>query len=299
MTSAIAVVNDRPITIRFMEKPWPTGYTDPCIFHGDSFVDRQFRVLMNNNNTGNREMWTSPDLETWTLSVADWLPGEPAGSGLDTFQDYVLLPSGTFVLYQNDGVEQSTAVWVGTAADVADGTVTRLGRVLDEGDCGAFYDEDTDTIHIFTENPATPHGAVSSSSLNHFTTTSNDLLTPTAHGVAVDAEDAWGTGDPCFFKWLGSYWMFCDYSITHPTYYGALFRSDDLYTWEQVSSEAAFTEFTGMLGGDFDCIVVGERVFCFTEYTGGGGVGRWEIEAAPGTTRLTPTVGAARAVITT
>lgn len=277
----LQVVTAASLALSFEDEPFDGGYSDPCVMHGNLFADGQHRLLVNVMGS-HREMYKTADFETYTLVNPDWVGDMPV-SGNRTFQDYVVREDGTFLFYQNDGHygggEQSTSVWAGTAADVDAGTITRLGRVVDEGDCGAFYDAANGLVHIYTENPDTPYGTVSSTQLNHWTTPIDDLLNPTYVGVAVDMGDA-GTGDPDIFEYGGWFWLVCDYTVGHPQYWMSLYRSTDLTNWEQMAEK--WSEPTGVRGGDFDAIVVDGEIVGFTEYTGPNilGIGRWSARAS-------------------
>lgn len=274
ITGNNAVAVSPPFTPAFVSEPWPTGY-DPLVFHGDNFADGQHRVLFMVVSS-HKELHKTADFETFTLVNSDWLPSI-GNTGQTTFQDHVVLGDGTFALYQNDAIDSRTAVWTGDADDIDAGTVTRLGRVLTtEGDCGTFYDATTDTVHIYSEDVDSPFGSVSSSKLSHYTTPGDDLLNATQQDDAIDTGGTWGTGDPAIVEAFGSYWMFCDYTLEHPAYWVALYRSDDLYSWELVTEK--LTESTGVRAGDFDVIRDGDRFIALSEYTGGNaGIGVWEL----------------------
>lgn len=278
-----------PFSPVYLREPFPLGY-DPVIFPGGQFGDGQHRVLVMFSGAGKRTLYKTSDFSTFTTVLDDWVSSEPS-DGANTFQDAVVLDDGTFVLYQNDGSEGTTAVWTGTAADIDAGTITRQGRVLSSGgDCGAFYESPTDLIHIYTEDPTNPFGSVSSDRLLHFTTPADDLLNATQRADAINTGGTWGTGDPDIIEYGGQFWLFTDYTEGHPTYWVALYRSDDLDTWELIDSK--FTEVDGTRGGDFDVIDVGDHLIAMSEYTGSGGgdigVGVWQLDKEPfKRTRLT------------
>lgn len=267
-----------PFEITYMSEPFINGF-DPVMFHGDHFADGQHRVMFQVTHS-RHELHKTVDFKTFTQVDADWLPDEGV-TGYDTFQSCVVLPDGTFVLYQNGGTEGTTDVWTGTAADIDAGTITRVGQLLaGEDDCGAFYEAATDLIHIYTEDYDNRYGSVSSSALSHYTTPADDLLNVTQHANAVDTNGDFGTGDPCIFETFGCYWMLTDFTVSHPTYWTALYRSDDLYTWDLIDPK--FSKSTGVRAGDFEVLDMGDHLFATSEYTGEGGgdkgVGVWRID---------------------
>lgn len=268
-----------PFDPTFLSEPFTLGY-DPVLFHGDNFADGQHRVVIMVPSQSKRVLYKTADFDTFTVVLDDWVPSEPS-AGADTFQDAVVLGDGTFALYQNDGTEGTTAVWTGTAADIDAGTITKQGQVLStEGDCGAFYEASTDTVHIYSEDADTPFGSVSSTKLSHWTTPADDLTNATQQDDAIDTGGSWGTGDPDVFEAFGCYWMLTDYTTSHPTYWVALYRSDDLYTWELVAER--FTEHTGTNAGDFDVLDLGDYLIAMCEYTGGNaGAGVWRLDKRP------------------
>lgn len=280
-----------PFVPSFLSEPFVNAY-DPLVFHADHFADGQYRVLTMVPSTAFTLRKTA-DFTTFTTVAADWHPAITK-DGDNTFQDHVVLTDGTIVLYQNDGTEEATAVWTGTAADLDAGTMTRQGQVLaTEGDCGTYYDTDTDTVHIFTQDADNPYGAASSSVISHWTTPGDDLLNATQQANAVDTGGLWGTGDPCVFEMFGCYWMFCDYTVSHPTYWVALARSDDLTTWEII--DPRFTADTGIRGADFDVVDTGDHLIALSEFTGADilGVGVWQLDKRPARSFQShnPTVG--------
>lgn len=271
---------DAPFVPNYLSEPWPNAY-DPVIFPGEHFDDGLHRVLVMVNTEGVKKIYKTSDFDTFTLVNGDWMSSVP-NNGSNTFQAAVWRGE-TCLLYQNDASESATALWTGTASDIDSGTITKQGRVITEGDCGAFYDADTDTVHLFTEDGDTPFGSVSSTKLSHWTTPGDDLLNATQQADAIDTGGSWGTGDPHVIEAFGCYWMFTDYTTQHPTYWIALYRSDDLTTWELI--DATFTSEDGTRGGDFDVIDVGDHLFALSEYTGSGGgdigVGVWRLDKVP------------------
>lgn len=299
MTARLTVRPASPFTLTFTGELFSGGsYNDPCILDGAHFGDGQHRLIVLKPND-HLELHKTADFETYTAVDEDWMP-DVLPTGLWTFQDHVVLADGTFVLYQNDGSNTATAVWTGTGADIDAGTITRQGRVLSEGgDCGVFYEADAGLIHIFPEDPDSPVGTVSASKLTHWTTPDDDLLNATQRADAIETS-GWGTGDADFFESDGRYWMWCDYTEDHPTYWVALYRSADLDNWTLI--DETFSESTGTRGGDFDTIADGDRFVIFSEYTGANesGVGQWDLTplAAGAANVASATVSGNRATIT-
>lgn len=285
-----------PFAATFLSEPFSSSY-DPSIFSGEHFADGQHRVMVMDLGADVKRLYKTADFETFTLIDGDWMSSVPQG-GTNTFQGHVVLPDGTFVLYQNDGSETATAVWTGDSDDIDNATITRQGRVLDGGgDCGVYYDPDADLVHIFTEDPDSPFGSVSSSKLLHWTTPGDSLLSATQLADAVNTGGTWGTGDPCIIKQYGRYWMFTDYTTSHPAYWIALYTSTDLTTWTLVDDK--FTESTGVRGGDFDIVAHGDHLIAMSEYTDANqfGVGVWRLDRTAFKRALT-TVGGGRRRIT-
>lgn len=278
MSAKVGIVDQAPMVPIFRDEPFGAkAYTDPCIFHADNFGDGMYRLLiMLGTGGGHRELHKTADFTTWEAVDLDWLPDVPA-NGYNTFQDHVVLADGTLALYQNDNANAKTAVWTCHPDDLDDGGITRVGQVTDRGgDCGTYYDPDTDLVHIYTEHPDYPSGGVSSKRLAHFTTPGDDLLSATQHDDAV-ITPGWGTGDPCVIKHDDTYYMFTDHAQPHPTYWVALYESTDLYAWQLVDPE--WSARSGVRGGDFDLTRYRDHFVAFSEFTGfnTSGVGRWDI----------------------
>lgn len=250
---------------------------NPCMFHADHFDDGQHRLLIQVQND-HRELYKTADFVTWTTIDLDWMPDQEVQLGARTFQDSVVLPDNTILLYQNDNTEGRTAVWTGTPADLDAGTMTKVGRiVMTGGDAGAFHDPVTDLIHIYVEDQDSPFGSASSSKIRHWTTPVDDLLNATNEGIAADTGGSWGTGDPDIVKIGDTYYMFSDYTVSHPTYWVALWSSKDLYNWRLETP--TLTQPAGFRGADFDAIDVGGRLIATSEYDNdeNNRLGLWEI----------------------
>lgn len=88
--------------------------------------------------------------------------------------------------------------------------MSRLGRVLSEGDCGAYVDTTRNLVHIYTEDRDAAEG-VGSRRLSHWTTPTDSLLSATQRTDAVDVTDRrWKTADPDVIRYSDTYYLFAD-----------------------------------------------------------------------------------------
>ncbi len=254
---------------------------DPLVFHKRHFDDDQYRVLFKNDPFGvdETQLWKTADFSSWT-QVSASIAGDA-----DQFEDHIVLPDGTFVLYQSPTPDGGTSVWTGT--ELTD--LTKQGTPIPEPDGGVFYDRDTGTIHIYTEDQDHTTGP-GADKLSHWTTPDDDLLDATKRRDAVDVrEKPWHTGDPDIIEIEGTYYMFTDNTTNHPNYRIATLRSDNLYDWSIIQENST----PQRSGGDLTVTRHDGAFVGFTEYDnyaddGTPGVGRWEVsfrgdEAEPGT----------------
>ncbi|WP_425399656.1 LamG-like jellyroll fold domain-containing protein [Aeoliella sp.] len=269
-----------PFNLTFVNEPFGSNTFDPLIFDKIHFGDNEYRCLILHNNDQTFKLYRTADFSTFTLLDADW-HSEIEVSGETTFQDHFVRSDGTFVLYQNDGDDTTTAVWTGPDLE----NITRLGQVLNnEGDCGVYYDAETETVHIYTEDADNPFGSVSASVLSHWTTPAFDLLNATQQANAVDLGDR-GTGDPDVIKLGDKYFLFCDNTDAHPNYNVACYQSDDLTNWTKNR-----LRILPIKGGDLDLVKTSDTQWIgMTEYSDSdeSGVGLFTIDVlTPDTTAL-------------
>ena len=243
---------------------------DPLVFHKRHFNDDEYRVIFKNDPFGidETQLWKTPDFSSWT-KVANSIAGDA-----DMFADHIVLPDGTFVLYQSSGQAGNTSVWTGK--DLTN--LTKQGAPIPEPDGGVFYDEADETVHIYTEDSDNTTG-LGSDKLSHWTTPDDDLLNATKQPDAVDVTDRpWHTGDPDIIEISGTYYMFTDNTTNHPYYRIAVLRSQNLYDWTLVQKNINPQRSGGdMVVTRYDGSFVG-----FTEYDNYAqdqnfGVGQWEV----------------------
>lgn len=264
--SAIPGTKELPLSweSKLIDEPFPDGM-DPVLYHRDNFQDNEYRIIFTNTSTNKFELWKTPDFTSgsYTQINSDLFPNEATG-GANTFQDGAVRKDGTFLLYQNDGSD-GTGVWKG--GDLQ--SLTYLGTVIStENDCGVYYEEPTDTVHIYTEDADNQIG-VGSKKLSHWTTPANDLTNATQQQDAVDVKDrVWKTGDADITKIGNYYYLFADRTREdvggHPSYNTAVWISKDLYNWSILSPRV-----TRELAGDLTIVKRDGIYEGFSEYSGG------------------------------
>jgi hypothetical protein len=264
----------------FVTDLFSDGYTDPLIFHREHFVDGDYRVIVHNTNTGEIELHTTTEFNSFTQESSD-LGYFSAGGGTN-FQDHVVLDDGTFVLYDSLS-DTDTRVWTGS--DLT--SLTNQGTVITgESDAGVYLDRPNDTIHIYTEDTDNiVSGEPTSNALSHYTTTTTNLTSATQQSNAVDvtAKD-WHTGDPDIIQVGEYYYMFLDNSTTHPAYNIALARSPDLDNWVVIADNITPQK----LGGDMVVVRRGGIFEALVEFSGGGNspIGHWRLYPTPMANRM-------------
>lgn len=243
---------------------------DPMVFHKRHFSDGQYRMIFKNDPFGidETQLWKTSDFSTYT-KVSNSIAGNS-----DQFEDHIVLPDGTFVLYQSPTQDGGTSVWTGTSLT----NLTKLGTPIPEPDGGVFYDEANETIHIYTEDQDHTTGP-GSDKLSHWTTPDDDLLNATQQRDAIDLTSVpWHTGDPDIIQMSGTYYMFTDQAINHPYYRIAVFRSDNLQDWtlfqKNINPQRS--------GGDMVVTRYNGSFVGFTEYDNYAedqdfGVGQWQV----------------------
>jgi len=261
---------------------------DPLVFHKRHFSDGQYRVIFKNDPFGidETQLWKTPDFSNWT-KVSNSIAGDA-----DQFEDHIVLPNGTFVLYQSPTQNGGTSVWTGQELT----NLTKQGTPIPEPDGGVFYDETTGTIHIYTEDQDNTTGA-GSDKLSHWTTPDDDLLDATKQRDALDLTGkSWHTGDPDIIEVSGVYYMFTDNTTNHPNYRIAVLRSTNLYDWTLIQNSIN----PQRSGGDMTVTRYDGSFVGFTEYDNYAddrnfGVGQWEVSflgrAADQKTRIAVTGG--------
>lgn len=251
----------------FVGMPFDNGWFDPMTFHRRHFDDGRYRVLVEDPDTDEHRLYSTESFDSLTLENDDLYPSLDSGGGT-SFQDNVVLPDGTFVLYRSLD-DTGTTVFAGSSLS----NVSKVGTVVSGfADCGVYYESGTDTIHVYTESDDKP-SQPTSDILRHYTTPADDLTNETRESDALDLTDyQWSTGDPEVIEWGGTYYMFTDNTKNHPNYHIALCASDDLYNWSVVSENIS----PHRKGGDMSVTRVGNRLAGITEYSGSlTGIGQW------------------------
>lgn len=199
-------------------------------------------TLIPDNGVKGQDLYRSEDLKTWT-KVADDVKdqhGNIISTTLGTNFNWGRKVGGTYYLYQS---RSDTAMHLYTGKDLS--KLTYRGQVLDESDAGGFYDEATQTWHMYYEsgNISGPSGdalghATSKDGI-HWTKSNKFALNLGPSG----ANTGWKTGDPDIIKVNDTYHMFIDNTINHPDYRIAWATSTDLTNWEL--KEHAITHWPG------------------------------------------------------
>jgi hypothetical protein len=246
--------------------------TDPIIIHHSHFDDDEYRFVISD---GGWVLRKTPNFESgsYTTIDTDIRPTTDTGD----LQDHIVLPDGTFVVYDGRGSPSETYAYTGQSLT----NLSTKGRVIDGyTDCGAFYNEDDGTIHLYTEGDSTT--VASSPIVRHYTTPDDDLLTSTRQADALDLSSKnWKTGDAGVLQLGEYYYMFLDhhYPSSGSNYRIALARSPDLFEWTVVSEN-----FTGRVaGGDMRAAKAKDGItyHALTEFSQGGGVGLWRLWVTP------------------
>lgn len=244
-----------------------SNHTDPLAVY-ESGRSPPYLLAANDAANDTTPLYESSDLSSWTQISADITPSftDNAGSNL---QDYVYV-DGTYYVYGSSS-ETDINLFSGPSLD----NLTNEGVVLSgKYDCGAFYEDGT--YYLFTEGDDEVSGEPCTNDIALFTSSNPDGPW-TQQPDPIDVNDrAWHTGGPDIEKFGGSYYMFMDRSITHPEYYLALAKSDDLLNWTIIDDCI-----TAYKGGDMEVLDDGSGfpLPAFTETTGNdeSGIGRWEL----------------------
>lgn len=252
----------------FSDQGLSVGAFDPVLFV-DPDSQYQYMYVGDGNEDGNgkgQDLYRSTDLRGWT-KIADNVKdqnGTTISTEGGTNFNWGRKVNGTYYLYQS---RQDTAMHLYTGTDLAN--LTYRGQVLDESDAGGFYDDTTNTWHMYYEsgNISGPSG----DALGHATSTDGINWTKQPNlalnfGPSGD-NTGWKTGDPDIIKVNDTYHMFIDNTVNHPNYRIAWATSTDLYTWEL--QEHAITHWPG---GDavVRYLPESDEFIMYQEYRGAG-----------------------------
>lgn len=227
--------------------------SDPVLFVNTT-PEYTYTLLIGNNTDKTTEAWASNNLTDWTKLHEDVTPNVSDAGGTK-FADGLYI-NGTYYLYQT--VEDDyTVVWSGSNLS----SIQPQERIENQSDVGVI--RWNETVYLYAE--AYPIDGPTGNGLR-LLTSPDGVSNWTDRGVVIDVrEEDWHTGDPEIRRYNGSFYLWMDRSLSHPTYHVALAQSDNLLNWS--ITDGLVNE---VYGGDAAVrgTVGGDGFVMFTEFTG-------------------------------